>query len=127
VALSNLASAHSFKSEMRNFKGLAEAPSGDHPGYSDLNSPLAANVENIRSLGPEVLIISTGARTLYPKHRGHRQTAGRHCPDVITGKSANPGGRVIVAGAGLTGCEEALDLAQQGKSVVFYWTCLPFC
>ena len=75
-----------------------------------------ATPEIVSAEKPEALIVATGARPFFPPIKG---IEGPHVVwggDVETGK-ASVGRRVVVAGGGQTGCEVALHLAQQGKTV----------
>ena len=65
---------------------------------------------------PDVVVIATGARPVVPAvpgvDRGNVMTA----VEVLEGP-VPAGGRVVVAGGGVVGCETALFLAMQGKQV----------
>ena len=65
---------------------------------------------------PDALIVATGARPFFPPIKGIEGPRVVWGGDVETGK-ASVGRRVVVAGGGQTGCEVALHLAQQGKTV----------
>ena len=62
---------------------------------------------------PDAVIIATGAR---PAESAQESSAARSALDVLTG-GAVEGDRVLVAGAGVVGCETALFLAEQGRDV----------
>jgi 2,4-dienoyl-CoA reductase-like NADH-dependent reductase (Old Yellow Enzyme family)/thioredoxin reductase len=71
--------------------------------------------ELVKKIAPDVLIIATGSKPLIPNIPG----VGRE--NVITAaealQGAKVGGKVVVVGGGLVGCETADYLAQQGKEV----------
>ena len=75
-----------------------------------------ATPEKIKAENPDAVIIAVGADPLVPealvKGRNNVVLAG----DVHVDK-ATTGETVVVAGGGLTGCEVALHLAQNGKKV----------
>jgi 2,4-dienoyl-CoA reductase-like NADH-dependent reductase (Old Yellow Enzyme family)/thioredoxin reductase len=64
----------------------------------------------------DVLFIAVGAEPFIPDIPGIKNSNVLIANDVDIDK-AKTGNSVIVAGAGLTGCETALHLAQQGKKV----------
>jgi pyruvate/2-oxoglutarate dehydrogenase complex dihydrolipoamide dehydrogenase (E3) component len=64
-----------------------------------------------------VLIIAGGSSSIVPELPGVNGTNVVWAADAHT-NGAEIGERVVVAGAGLVGCETALELAQRGKSVI---------
>jgi NADPH-dependent 2,4-dienoyl-CoA reductase/sulfur reductase-like enzyme len=76
----------------------------------------AATVESITMEKPDVLIVAVGAEPFIPDITGIFKPHVAWVGDVLAGKA---GGRktAVVVGAGLTGCETALYLAQEGKKV----------
>lgn len=70
----------------------------------------------IEALKPDVLILATGAEPLIPDIPGIGGANVTWAGHVDTG-AAETGRTVVVAGAGLTGCETALELAKRGKTV----------
>ena len=76
-----------------------------------------ASAGHVRKEKPDVIILAVGAEPVIPDIPGIRGTNVVLACDVDTG-NAKTGERVIVAGAGLVGCETALMLAEQGKKVV---------
>jgi 2,4-dienoyl-CoA reductase-like NADH-dependent reductase (Old Yellow Enzyme family)/thioredoxin reductase len=82
----------------------------------DIRLATQATAASVRALNPDVLVIAVGAEPYIPPLDG---TGG---PKVVTAEDVHGGGAavgetVLVAGAGLTGCETALDLARKGKRV----------
>jgi 2,4-dienoyl-CoA reductase-like NADH-dependent reductase (Old Yellow Enzyme family)/NADPH-dependent 2,4-dienoyl-CoA reductase/sulfur reductase-like enzyme len=75
-----------------------------------------ATVNSITAAKPDVLIVAIGAEPIIPDipgiHKPHVVWAG----DADSGK-VKTGNRVVVVGAGLTGCETALLMAQHGSKV----------
>ena len=65
---------------------------------------------------PDVVIIAVGTEPIIPKIPGIDKKNVVWAGDVDLDK-ATTGKRVIVAGAGMTGCETALHLALEGKKV----------
>ena len=82
----------------------------------DVNIYLGVEVteELIKSQGPDVLIIATGATPLRPNIPGIENTVD--AIDVLDGKT-QCGEKVLVIGGGLVGCETADFLAQRGFNV----------
>ena len=70
--------------------------------------------ENIADYPRDVLIVATGStpRTLRLPGEGAMYKA----EDILSGE-VRPGKNVVIIGGGLVGCELALDLAQQGRTV----------
>ena len=110
-----MAAAAPFKEDMKHYLDWAK---GTTMEASNLTVKLSteATPKKIKAENPDVVIIAAGAATFIPHITGidgkNVVTAG----EVDTGK-AETGKRVVVAGAGLTGSETALYLAQQGKKV----------
>jgi 2,4-dienoyl-CoA reductase-like NADH-dependent reductase (Old Yellow Enzyme family)/thioredoxin reductase len=111
----NAAAAASFKADMKKYLEWAISTIMNNPRVT-IRLSTEATPEKIKTEKPDVLVIAAGSRPIIPEVPGiHRQSvvwAG----DVELGK-VQVGDRVVVAGAGLTGSETALHLAQQGKKV----------
>jgi NADPH-dependent 2,4-dienoyl-CoA reductase/sulfur reductase-like enzyme len=74
------------------------------------------NSDIIKEKDPDVLIVAVGAGPIIPDVPGVEATHVVLAGDVDMGK-ASTGERVVVVGAGLTGCETAVHLAQRKKDV----------
>jgi 2-enoate reductase len=72
--------------------------------------------EYVKAQGPEAVIVATGSRMTVPDIPGGTARRMLTCIDLFLGKGSC-GNRVVVAGGGLTGCEVALWLADQGRKV----------
>ena len=72
--------------------------------------------ELIEKEKPDVTIIATGSKPIIPDIPGIEKDKVATATDVLRGKK-QAGGKVVVVGGGLVGCETALWLAQQGKKV----------
>ena len=86
------------------------------PTLSALPISTEATPERVRSENPDVVIIAAGSVPIIPQIPGINGENVVLAGNVDTGE-AEVGNRVVVAGAGLTGSETALLLAQQGKEV----------
>jgi len=79
-----------------------------------------ATLEAIKAFNPEVVFVATGASHIIPEIEGVEKgmKAGRVVTaiDTLLGKK-NVGESVVIIGGGLIGCETALYLAKQGKTV----------
>ena len=81
----------------------------------DLRLNTEATPELLRELNPDAILLAIGARPIIPKLAA--------CPEKavwvgeLEGAPEKAGQRVVVAGAGFTGLEMALDLAQHGREV----------
>ena len=77
----------------------------------------AVTVGLVRERSPDAVIVATGATPV--EHNGQQKAAEMSILSawsVLSGHTP-PGGRVVVAGGGATGCEVADHLAAQGKAV----------
>lgn len=109
------AAAPPFKEDMKKYLDWAERTTRETPGL-ELRLSTEATVEAVKGENPDVLIIAVGGSPVMPALPGidgHNVLwAGALFSDGV-----ETGDEVIVAGAGLMGCETALYLAQRGKSV----------
>ncbi len=71
----------------------------------------------VESEQPDVVIVATGASPLIPALPGIENEKNISVVDFHLGKK-EVGDTVIVIGGGMTGCEAALCLAQEGKEVI---------
>jgi 2,4-dienoyl-CoA reductase-like NADH-dependent reductase (Old Yellow Enzyme family)/thioredoxin reductase len=110
-----LAAAFPFKADMKKYLDWAVRATLDTRHLS-VRLSTAATPANIRVESPDVLIIATGSAPVIPRIPGVDNKNVAWAGDVIAGKAIT-GNQVLVAGAGLTGSETALWLAQQGKRV----------
>ncbi len=114
-----MASAAPFKSDMKAYLDWAVRMTMNTPNL-DVKLSTEVTPQIIIHEHPDVLIIAVGSEPVIPDDseipgigRGNVVWAG----DVDIGK-AKVGEKVVVAGAGLTGSETALYLAQQGRKVI---------
>jgi 2,4-dienoyl-CoA reductase-like NADH-dependent reductase (Old Yellow Enzyme family)/thioredoxin reductase len=71
------------------------------------------SVEVVKALGPDVVIVATGGRPFIPPIPGIDKAHVIIAEDVLTGKAARIGKRVIVAGGGEVGVETADFIAEK--------------
>lgn len=76
-----------------------------------------ATVDDIVNFGADSVILATGSRYAVPRITGGEKKNVTTAADLLLGKkrAKEP---VVIIGGGLTGCETALWLAQQGKKDV---------
>ena len=110
-----MAAAAPFKTDMKQYLDWAIHATIDMPGLT-VKLFTEATPERIKAENPDAVIIAAGAVPLIPRIPGINRKNVVPAGDVNLGK-AKVGSRVVVAGAGLTGSETALYLAQQGKKV----------
>ena len=110
-----MAAAASFKEDMKHYLDWAIRATLDMPGLT-VKLSTEATPQKIKKEKPDVIIIAVGAAPLVPSILGINGKNVVTAGEVDTGK-AKTGSRVVVTGAGLTGSETALYLAQQGKKV----------
>ncbi|MFH1088047.1 MAG: FAD-dependent oxidoreductase [Chloroflexota bacterium] len=75
-----------------------------------------ATAESVAEAAPDVVIVATGADPHIPDIAGVNRKNVVTAIDLLTGQ-AEVGGKVIIAGGGVTGCEVAVWLARKGKKV----------
>ncbi|MGB9886429.1 MAG: FAD-dependent oxidoreductase [Moorellales bacterium] len=111
-----LAAAPTFKQDMKRYLSWLTAQVLKTPGITvKLNQE--ATPEAVRQEGAEAVVVAVGADPIRPEVPGADQPNVAWAGDVLSGKAAVAGQTVVVVGGGLTGCETALHLAQQGKKV----------
>lgn len=79
-----------------------------------LNSKIDASF--VKKMNYDILILATGAVPVEPKIPGLGKDHVSKAEDVLTGRR-QVGKKVVVAGAGLVGCETALFLSENGSQV----------
>ena len=104
-----------FKADVKNYLEWAVRSTKGMPGLRIALST-EATPEIIRAEQPDVLIVAIGGEPIIPHIPGINKPNVSLAGDVESNK-VTVGDRVVVAGAGLTGSEAALYLAQQGKKV----------
>jgi len=109
-----VAASPSFKADMKRYLDWLIKKTQRSPVEIKLSTEVTA--DSIMSAKPDVLIVAVGAEPLIPDIPGIKKPNVVIANDVDTGK-VKTGERVVVAGAGLTGCETALHIAEQGKKV----------
>lgn len=107
------AAAFSFKKDMKSFlEWIIRRTKGSN---IELRLSTIVSPEFIRSLNPDSVIIACGAEEEIPMIEGMwRQPF--FLPHQIF-KDKIEGKRIVILGAGLTGCETALELALMGKKI----------
>jgi 2,4-dienoyl-CoA reductase-like NADH-dependent reductase (Old Yellow Enzyme family)/NADPH-dependent 2,4-dienoyl-CoA reductase/sulfur reductase-like enzyme len=110
-----LAAAHTFKSDMKTYLDWLIKKTMKAPNV-EVKLSTEATADAIKSKEPDVLIVAIGAEPIIPEIPGVKNSSVVWVGDLAMGKTV-AGETIVVAGAGLTGCEAALHLAQQGKKV----------
>jgi 2,4-dienoyl-CoA reductase-like NADH-dependent reductase (Old Yellow Enzyme family)/thioredoxin reductase len=108
------AAGPAFKADMKRYldwmiKKIEQAP-------VELKLSTEATADSVKTEKPDILIVAVGAEPFVPAVPGIGKPNVVWAGDVGLGR-VKTGETVVVAGAGLTGCETALHLAQQGKKV----------
>lgn len=109
-----MAASPSFKGDMKRFLDWMVRKTSNSSAQIRLATEAA--LDSIVEEAPDILILAVGAEPIIPDIPGIKGPNVCWAGDVDTGK-AETGNTVIVAGAGLTGCETALHLAMQSKNV----------
>lgn len=108
------AAGPSFKTDMNRYLNWMIKKTLQLPMEVKMSTEVTADI--IKAAKPDVLILAVGAEPVNPDIPGFRKPNVVWAPDVDLGK-VKTGENIVVAGAGLTGCETALHLAQQKKNV----------
>jgi 2-enoate reductase len=100
------------KRDIRDYLSYLEGLAGRLPITIEYNKK--ATVDDIKNAGADYVILATGA-----KMEPLPLEADNALPiiEVLNGKTPR-GERILMMGAGVIGCETALDLAHQGKKVM---------
>jgi NADPH-dependent 2,4-dienoyl-CoA reductase/sulfur reductase-like enzyme len=110
-----IASAPPFKEDMKRYLDWARRTTMKMP-HIDVRLSTEATPETITADHPDGLIIAVGAAPFIPRLPGVDGKNVVWAGDVEMGH-VEVGNTVLVAGAGLTGCETALHLVKKGKKV----------
>lgn len=104
-----------FKADVKRYLEWAVRMTTRHPRITTHLSR-KATVDRVTAENPDALIVATGAKPFFPPIPGIDHPHVVWGGDVEAGKKT-AGQNVVVAGGGMTGCETALHLARQGKTV----------
>lgn len=111
------AAGPAFKSDMKKYLDWMIMKTQQAPVEIKLSTE--ATAVSIEAAKPDVLIVAVGAEPIIPDIPGVDKPHVTWAGDVELGK-AKTGETVLIVGAGLTGCETALHLAQQSKNVKIF-------
>jgi 2,4-dienoyl-CoA reductase-like NADH-dependent reductase (Old Yellow Enzyme family)/thioredoxin reductase len=109
-----IAASPSFKADMKRY--LDWIIKKTKKSSVEVKLSAEATADSVKDVKPDALIVAVGAEPIIPDIPGIKKFNVVWAGDVDTGK-ASIGEIVVVVGAGLTGCETALNLAQQGRKV----------
>lgn len=110
-----MASALPFKADMKSYLDWAIQSTMKSPNLK-VKLSTEATRERVKAETPDVVIVAVGSVPIIPDIPGVDRDNVVLAGEVDLGK-VRVGQRVVVAGAGMTGSETALYLAQQGKKV----------
>jgi len=110
-----LAAAPPFKQDMKRYQKWLVGRVLGAPGIT-VRLNCEASPEAVAREGADAVVVAVGADPIIPGVPGSDRSNVVWAGEVITGRVA-AGDRVVMVGGGLTGCETALCLAQQGKQV----------
>lgn len=113
--LLHIAIRPSFKTDLQNFLQYLIGQV-EHDRRIDLQLNRALTPQDVQELNPDLLVIAVGSQLVVPPIPGCKLP---HVHTLTDLSEQNPdlGRQIVVIGGGLSGCEEALDLAQHGKQV----------
>ncbi|HSW39842.1 MAG TPA: FAD-dependent oxidoreductase, partial [Acidobacteriota bacterium] len=105
-----------FKSDLRQYLDWSIQMTGRYKNI-DLRTGVEATAELIAGEKPDAVILAIGGKPVIPEFTCRDKSRVIWAGDIDTDPS-RIGNRVLIAGAGLTGCETALRFLQEGKKVV---------
>ena len=103
-----------FKTDLKKFKDVLVKRVQERPISVTLNT--CVTKETIEYIKPDVVVAAMGAEPIIPNIPGINSQNVISATEVSK-KSHEIGENVVIIGGGLMGCEEALNLAQNGKEV----------
>jgi len=109
-----MAAAPSFKADMKRYLEWLINQLNKSRVTTRFNT--LATADSLKKSKADVLILAVGAQPFIPDVPGIDKKCVVMAGDVDMGK-AETGDSVVIVGAGLTGCETALELALKGKKV----------
>ncbi len=110
----HIAGAHAFKEDMQRYTSWMIHQTEKCGAVIHLNTKADADI--IKEENPEVILIAAGAKPFVPRIPTAANNPLISLKDVAEKKAAL-GQNVVIAGAGLSGIENAISLAQEGKQV----------
>lgn len=81
----------------------------------DVRLNTMATKETIEEIGPDALVIATGAVPSFPPIKGLDPETALTAIDVLNGKVLIPGGNVLIVGGSAVGCEVADMLVEKAR------------
>ena len=112
-----MAAGPPFKADMKRYLNWLSQKTL-HDSNITVRFNIEATVKVVEAEEPDVIIVAVGAEPIIPDIPGVKRDNVVMAGDVFAGRvHAHMGDAVVVVGAGLTGCEAALLIAQQGKRV----------
>jgi NADPH-dependent 2,4-dienoyl-CoA reductase/sulfur reductase-like enzyme len=109
-----LAASPSFKADMQKYLDWLIRQTMLSTARIKLSTP--ATADTVKEEHPDVILIAIGAKPIIPDVPGVDNEHVFFASDVNAG-NVRAGENVIVVGAGMTGCEAALQIAAEGKTV----------
>lgn len=106
------AGAADYKPELRRYAAWLEK--AIRASHADIRLNTRADAALIRALRPDVLFLATGAEPRTPDVPGAERLISF---EAVLDGSASTGNRVLIIGSGLSACECAYKLRQEGKDV----------
>jgi 2,4-dienoyl-CoA reductase-like NADH-dependent reductase (Old Yellow Enzyme family)/thioredoxin reductase len=103
-----------FKTDLA--RHLAWAQASTHGSGADIRLGVKADPELVLAEMPDAVIIATGSEAIKPPIPGIEGSNVVEVLEVEAGR-ADVGQKVVMCGAGVSGCESALMLAMEGKDV----------
>jgi 2-enoate reductase len=115
--LGNAAAAPYMKTSVKNYVNYLAHQITRYSDKINLVLNKEATVEAVRKLNPDKIVVATGAKPVIPPVEGLKSNAkAGAATEYLLGKYP-VAGNILVIGAGLVGCETALDLAHKGNQV----------
>lgn len=110
------ASTPSFKSPLREYITYLKTQLTKLGVEVKLNTPI--NADSPELVAADSIIVAVGATPIIPKIPGVDNAKILEVMDAHLGDQKRIGGKVVVAGGGMSGCDCAIELAMEGKDVI---------
>lgn len=112
--LGNAAAAPYMKASVRNYMEYLKTQVKQHADKIDVILNKEATIDAVKRFNPDKIVLATGSYPVIPPIEGLKDNPKvGAATDYLLGKF-NVEGSVVVIGAGLVGCETALDVAHKG-------------
>lgn len=115
--LGNAAAAPYMKTSVKNYVKYLDNQVKKHADKITIVYNKEATIEDVKRFAPDKVVVATGATPLFPPVPGLKDNAKVGAATEYLQGRFPAAGNIVVIGAGLVGCETALDLAHKGNKL----------